>query len=118
MGAFGLLFACLGAKRVPEMIGTVRRNWRILLALECLVLLGQVVSQRAIELAPSVSYVAAIEALLPIYVMGIAWIFVLVSRLRGSSALVEKVFSEGALDHPARKLLATVIMAAGVYIIS
>lgn len=88
--------------------------WIFLLA-ELFSVIGTVASQSAIRLAPSVSFVATIESLVPVFVMMIGFILMLFFRKLGMTemALVfQKQYSEKLT-----KLFAILVIASGIYLI-
>ncbi len=88
----------------------------IFLLAESLALLGILASHRAIDLSPSVSFVATIESLDPVFVMIISFVLVLFFKMTGNNDIkqaYQKQFSD-----PYRKIFAMLIMASGIYMIS
>lgn len=112
----GLFFAIL-SKRNP--IPLIKEYGHIFILLEGITFFGNLSSQRAISVAPSVSFVATIETFVPVFVMVFSLIilfyfsFILAKRTK----TFEKIYRE-QLDGIWIKIIATVIMAMGVYIIS
>ncbi|MDD5750167.1 MAG: EamA family transporter [Candidatus Pacebacteria bacterium] len=118
IGAFlaGIFFAIVG-KRNPWPL--IKKYLKILLLLEGISFLGNFASQGAISMAPSVSYVAAVETFLPAFIvlfsLLILFYFTYIAKKQGQ--IVKKIYQEqvGGLWV---KIIATIIMAVGVYIIS
>lgn len=87
---------------------------------EFLALVGTVASQRAVDLSPSVSFVATIESLSPFFVMVFSVLIIFFGRL-----LVKKKFT---LEHDSlysgqtvgltQKIVATVTVALGIFLVS
>jgi drug/metabolite transporter (DMT)-like permease len=98
----------------------VRKHYRTFFAAELLALFGFIASQRAIDISPSVSFVAAIESLVPACVVILSLAIVGMSRLftlplsRRSLRELYREQTAGLL----LKGLAIVVMAMGIYWIS
>lgn len=125
---FGFLFFSLGAALGGLLLSlcirrnpfpTIGRYWNVILLGEGLYFLGHLSSQRAIDLAPSAAYVAVIETFDPVFIMAYSMMIVGLAPfvLRGRSEIVGRIYSE-QINGIRAKLLATVVMAIGVYIIS
>lgn len=117
-GAFlcSLLLA-LGTKRRP--IALVKKYWKWFLLLEGVTFLGNLSSQRAISIAPSVSYVATIETFVPVFIL-IFSVLVLIffkTFFNNNKEKISLIYKE-QLTGAHYKILATIIMAVGVYLIS
>lgn len=118
LGAFttGLLFS-LFFKRSP--LPLVKKYYKIFLLGEGVFFLGNLFSQKAINIAPSVSYVAAIETFTPVFILiySLIILFFCFYIIKRKNALAEKIYAE-QIGGIWTKILATIIMAIGVYIIS
>jgi len=118
LGAFtaGLLFA-LFFKRSPWVL--IRKYYKIFLLGEGIYFLGNLFSQRALDIAPSASYVAAVETFIPVFVLAYSLLilFFFSYILKKKNEAVERIYSE-QIGGIWIKVLATIIMAIGVYIIS
>lgn len=73
-------------------------------------------SQWAIKLAPSISFVSVIESLTPVFVVSMSLLLLLFVPFFGGSRL-EKIYRE-QITHMPVKVLATLIIVAGVFLIS
>lgn len=118
LGAFlaGVFFA-LAKKRNPFPL--IKRFALIFLLFEGISFLGNLASQRAIDIAPSVSYVATIETFVPVFILidSLLILFIFWLILKKKTSIMKRIYQE-QLDGIWIKALATVIMAIGVYIIS
>ena len=118
LGAFlGALLLAIYAKRNP--LPTIRKYYGIFFIGEGLYFLGNFASQKAISIAPSVSYVALIETFGPVFIMAYSLLIIFFSSflLHKKTAAVKRIYSE-QIGGIWVKVLATVIMAVGVYVIS
>lgn len=113
----GLSFALFG-RRNPIVI--LRKYYKVFLALEIVNFLGILASQKAISIAPSVSYVATIETFVPVFVLifSIITLFAFSSVLKKRSTEKLKDLYRQQLEGIWFKIAATIVMAVGVYIIS
>ncbi len=105
-----------GTKWIGGMAILSKRYFLLLLMAEMLSLVGSLASQRAISLAPSVSLVAVIECLVPVFVMMASLLLVALLRVLGQRDLV--VIYRTQLVSPGRKFLSLILIASGIYIIS
>lgn len=83
---------------------------------ESLSLGGSLASQRAIDLAPSVSYVAVIESLVPVFIMIFSMAAAWLLSLSGNKRLATTYLVQ--FSNPARKVAALCAIASGIYIIT
>lgn len=124
----GFLFFNLGAFVGASLLAfyfrrnpfpTIRKYYKIFFLGEGLYFFGTLSFQRAIDAAPSVSYVAVIETFGPVFIMFYSLIIIFLSSIvfRGRSETLKRIYSE-QIGGIWVKVFATVIMAAGVYIIS
>ena len=118
LGAFagGILFA-LFFRRNPWPL--LKKYAAVFVVIEGVSFLGTLASQRAISLSPSVSFVAAVETMVPAFIALYSVLIMLFAvRLFGKSArALPQMYREQLAGWPV-KLCATLAMAAGVYIIS
>jgi drug/metabolite transporter (DMT)-like permease len=118
IGAFitGVLFS-IYSNRNP--LPLIRKYYKIFIIGEGIYFLGNLFSQRAIDLAPSVSYVAVIETFVPVFVLAFSLIiiFIFYHLFKVKSGVIKRIYSEQASGIWI-KIFATVVMAVGVYIIS
>lgn len=110
IGSFltGIFFAIAG-KRNPFPL--IKKYLKILLILEGISSFGSLASQGAISVAPSVSYVAALETFIPVFILLFSGLILL------CVPSLKKIYGE-QLNGIWVKVIATVIMVVGVYIIS
>lgn len=83
---------------------------------ESLSLGGTFASQRAIDLAPSVSYVAVIESLVPVFIMLFSVAAANLAAVAGNKRLSATYRVQ--VSSPVRKLVALSAIAGGIYIIT
>ncbi|MCX6789748.1 MAG: EamA family transporter [Candidatus Gribaldobacteria bacterium] len=120
IGAFlaGLFFAIVG-KRNP--LPLIKKYLKILLILEGLSALGNFASQAAINAAPSVSFVAAVETFVPVFILLFSALilfgFTYILILKKDKQVIKKIYQE-QLNGVWVKVIATIIMVAGVYIMT
>lgn len=118
LGAFvtGFLFAVYSLRNPLPII---KKYYKIFILGEGIYFLGNICSQRAIDLAPSVSYVAVIETFVPVFIMiySLIIIFIFYSILRKKNDIIKRIYSE-QINGIWTKVIATIIMAIGVYLIS
>lgn len=118
LGAFlsGLIFSII-KKRNPWPL--LKKYWKVFILLEGMTSLGNFTSQRAIDVSPSVSYVATAETFVPVFILGFSLLVLFFSSnlLKIKSLVIERVYG-GQLNGVWLKIVATLIMAFGVYIMS
>jgi uncharacterized membrane protein len=112
----GVLFAVIGRRNPFPFI---RKYFAVFFGAEFLQFLGTICSQRTIDISPSVSFVATIETFVSVFVMMFSWLIILVAGviLQRKSETVDRIYQE-QLDGFWVKLLAALVMAVGVYVIS
>ncbi|MEK7172660.1 MAG: DMT family transporter [Patescibacteria group bacterium] len=110
LGAFltGLFFAIVNQRNPWPLI---KKYFKIFLVLEGAAFLGNFASQGAISVAPSVSFVAAVETFVPVFVL----LFSLLIIFFAPS--LKKIYQE-QIGGIWVKIIATVVMVVGVYLIS
>ena len=112
LGSRGMTFK----KRLFE----INKKYFILFALvEVVVLAGIVTSQRAIDIAPAVSLVATIESFQPAFILMLSVVifFLLSFFSHGKKDLIKKIYEE-QISGKRSKIIAILIMAAGIYLIN
>ena len=109
----GPTHAYVQARRIVQL--SQRFFWVFLLA-EGLSLLASLASQRAISLVPAVSLVAVIESLVPVFVMIVSLLLAALLRMSGRLELAAAYRAQ--LADPVRKILALVLIGAGIYVIA
>ena len=117
-GAFlsGLLLAMF-KKRNPWHF--IKKYWKIFLLLEGVTTLGNFASQKAIDIAPSVSFVATVETFVPAFVLLFSLIILFFVKYfhKGDKTLVREIYG-GQLNGVWIKILAIITMSFGIYLIS
>jgi len=110
--SFGLLF-----RRNP--LPLIKKYYTIFILGEVVNFFGNLFSQRALDISPSVSYVSAVETFSPVFIIAFSLLILFFFRriLARKNQAVERVYS-GQIGDGRVKLLATVIMAVGACIIS
>ena len=103
-------------ERLGHIFVLSRENLSVFILAESLGVLGIFVSQRAIDLSPSVSFVMVIESLLPIFVLFLSGILVIffwfLGKKEALSIYVDQFTSVWF------KLMAILIIVTGVYLIT
>lgn len=96
----------------------IRRYYKVFILGEGLTFLGNLSSQRALSVAPSVSYVATIETFVPVFVLIFSLLIVLVAKIvKAKFSTVKRIYQDQLQGVPL-KIVAIIIMALGVYVIS
>lgn len=114
--AAGLLFALI-FRRNPQPL--IKKYYKIFFLGEGIYFLGNLFSQKALDIAPSVSYVAAVETFMPVFILAYSFIilFFFSYIIKRENQAVKKIYAEQT-SGLWTKILATIIMAIGVYIIT
>ncbi len=116
----GLLISLLDHQsirvRMKHIYGISRSFFTVFILAEVLNLLAVVALQRAIDLSPSVSFVAVIGSLAPVFVMVLSLILVLV--LFGANRTKSRQIYQDQLVAFKTKIFACCIIALGIYLIS
>ncbi len=103
-------------KRLTQTRDLMRGHFIVFSLAEGLSVMATFSSQWAIKLAPAISFVALIESLTPVFVVLVSIGVILFIRFFGNRTL-EKIYRE-QIVHMRVKILATVIIATGVFLIS
>lgn len=103
-------------KRFTQTRDLMRGHFIVFSLAEGLSVMATFSSQWAIKLAPAISFVALIESLTPVFVVLVSIGVILSIRFFGNHTL-EKIYRE-QIVHMRVKILATVIIATGVFLIS
>lgn len=111
----GLFFAII-KKRNPFPF--IRKYFHIFIISEIINVLGNFASQKAIAIAPSVSFVAVVETFVPVFIVAISLLVLAYLAWKKKKSDVVKSMYEEQLDGVWVKVFATIIMSLGVYIIS
>jgi drug/metabolite transporter (DMT)-like permease len=113
----GVIFGII-KKRNPWPF--LKKYWPFFLLLEGVTFLGNICSQRAISVAPSVAFVATIETFGPVFILIYSAIILFILPRFGrfkNNPLFSQIYQE-QLEGKWIKIFATIIMAGGVYLIS
>lgn len=117
LGSFaaGLLFS-VGFGRNP--LPLIQKYYKIFLLGEGIYFLGNLSSQRALDIAPSASFVAVVETFVPVFVLiySLLILFFFSHVSKNGSEVMRRIYGE-QMNGIRIKILATIIMAAGVYMI-
>lgn len=103
-------------KRFTQTRDLMRGHFIVFSLAEGLSVMATFSSQWAIKLAPAISFVALIESLTPVFVVLVSIGVILSIRFFGNHTL-EKIYRE-QIVHMRVKILATAIIATGVFLIS
>ncbi len=103
-------------QRSQRTWGLLRKYFPIFALAEGLSVVATFSSQWAIKIAPAISFVSVIESLTPVFVVLVSLMLMVLVRFRKNRNL-EAVYRE-QLTHMPVKVLATFIIAAGVFLIS
>ncbi|MBI5734008.1 MAG: EamA family transporter [Candidatus Kerfeldbacteria bacterium] len=117
IGSFlGGVFFMFYGKRNP--INLIKRYYKIFFISEGLTFLGTLASQRAIDISPSVSYVATVETFTPVFILIFSFLILLLLKFtKNKQEIVKKIYNK-QLDGILIKIFAVGIMAIGIFIIS
>ena len=110
-----ILFLLISRRNVGHLI---HDYWKVFLLSEGIYFLGNLASQRALDISPSPSYVAAIEPFVSVFVL--VYSLLIINFLSGfwpARAEEIKEIYLGQVTGMGTKILATLIMAAGIYLI-
>jgi len=112
-GAFvaGTLFA-ISSKRSPWPL--IRIYYKPFISIETIYYLGNVFSQQALNIAPSASYVAAVDAFVPVFILVYSIVILLLSSiLKINNRAIQKIYTDQITGFWV-KVLATIIMVIGI----
>lgn len=104
------------AERTKHIFKMSKRFFFIFILAESLSLFAVLVSQRAIDLSPAVSFVVVIESLQPGFVMLLSF-FLVIAFLFFNKSRALNIYRD-QLSTPKTKIIACCIIAAGIYLIS
>lgn len=123
----GLFFFSLGAAFSGGMFAFIKKRNPLILTKKYLGVFvfaegfnffGNLASQRAIDIAPSVSYVATIGTFIPVFVLLFSFVILGYSLIRSTEKHTAKRIYTEQVQGVGIKVIATIIMAVGVYMIS
>jgi uncharacterized membrane protein len=98
-------------------IGDLAKKYFLVFSLtEIIVLVGTITSQRSIDLSPSVSFIAVIESLVPIFVLIIS-VLLSVTFLLTNKKLAKRLYDD-QLSSARVKITSAVVMSYGIYLIT
>jgi|GEM_PF-1172992 len=121
---FGFTLGALLSSLILLIIGKknpwplIKKYYKVFIIGEGVTFLGNLSSQRALSVAPSVSYVATIETFVPVFVLIFSALIVLLAKIFHTRLTAVKQIYHDQLSGVPLKILAIIIMAIGVYIIS
>lgn len=105
-----------GLERFRHIGGLSRKYFLVFLSAETLALLGTLTSQRAIDLSPSVSFVAVIESLVPAFVIAVSFLLSIVLFAKNRT-LAGKLYRD-QLVGLRMKVVSIALIAYGIYLIA
>ncbi len=103
-------------RRSQRIWGLLRKYFPIFVLAEGISVVATFSSQWAIKIAPAISFVSVIESLTPVFVVLMSLALIMLVRF-GKNRDLESIYRE-QLTHMPVKVLATFIIAAGVFFIS
>lgn len=103
-------------ERVVHLKNLTKKYFHVFLFAELLGLLAILSSQRAINLSPAVSYVAAIESTVPVFVMVLSFVLALI-LFKTNNTKARQIFTD-QLNAVGIKIGACILIAIGIYFIS
>jgi len=102
-------------RRAKKIVELSRKYLLFFIIAEGLSIVATLTSQKAISIAPAVSFVAVIESLVPVFVMLISFIIVFVFR---NFRKVDVIPYRNQFSDAGIKILALLFIAVGIYMIS
>jgi drug/metabolite transporter (DMT)-like permease len=102
--------------RTRRIVGLGRKYFGVFLLSEGLMAAGVLASQKAISLAPSVSFVAVVESLTPVFGMMVSFALVLFLRTWGRSG-IGRIY-EQQFAGLGKKLVAIALIAVGIALVA
>ena len=111
------LFLAIFTKRNPFIL--IKKYYKIFIVVEGGSFFGIMASQKALDIAPSASFVAVIETFVPVFILvySLIILFLFSVLAKKKNEVVKRIYSE-QIGGIWIKILAIVIMAAGVYLMS
>lgn len=107
-----------GKRRFQHLAALSLKYFFVFFAAELIALIGYVFSQRAIDLSPSAALVAAIESLIPVFIMLFSIVLLgTLHFLRTGSAITKRIYQD-QIDGYLVKIIAAAVIAAGIYCLS
>ncbi len=103
-------------KKVLQVFRLSRKYFIVFFASESLAVAASVTSQKAVSIAPAVSFIALIESLTPLFVIGISFALLIFAKRLDWGKIASAY--ENQLSHPMLKLVAIALISIGIYIIS
>ncbi len=112
-----LLVLLDSAKEKARRIFRLSRKFFIVFFLsETLAVVASLTSQRAVSIAPAVSFVALIESLTPLFVIGVSFVALVFAKRFNWDGVMSAYGNQ--LSYPWLKLMAVGLISIGIYIIS
>lgn len=113
---FGMVLLVI--RRNPKQIGRIiKKNFGLFFFSEALELLGLFLMQLGIAKAPSISFFGVVEAFMPVMVIALTGISIFFLKIFKRGDTLKKIYEENMLSGLSAKIIATVIMMVGVYLI-
>lgn len=107
-----------GKSRLRYIASLSLKYFAVFFFAELIALFGYIFSQRAIDLAPSAALVAAVESLIPVFIMLLSLLLlVFFYCFQRGSVLTRKIYQD-QVDGYYIKIIATIIIATGIYFLS
>lgn len=104
--------------RNPRIAPLCRKYWGVFFFVESCAFMGYLASERTLSLAPSASFVAVIESLVPAFVMLLSFIFIgLLTFFHVGNSMSKDLYAEQVRRLPL-KVLSIAIIAAGICLIA
>lgn len=111
---WGMALALFKRRNVFPM---AKKFWKIFLFAEGVSFLGTVASQRALDITPSVSFVSAIEALSPVFIMIFSFLILFYNYIfKKKNDLLNAIYEE-QISGVIVKTISVFVMAYGVYLL-
>lgn len=104
------------ASRIRRVVSLHPKNLALFVVAEVVSILGTLSSQRAIDLAPSATFVAAVESTSPVAVMLLSMIVALALSRKGTDSTT--TMFHGQILGWRKKMLAVLFISSGIYCIS
>lgn len=117
LSLFGMKFR-EGKRRFQHVASLSLKYFLVFFVAELIALFGYIFSQRAIDLAPSAALVAAVESLIPVFIIIFSVGLLVVLRcLRRGSDITQQLYRDQVDGYPI-KIVASAIIAGGIYFLS
>lgn len=107
-----------GKSRFRHITSLSTKYFFVFFTAELIALFGYIFSQRAIDLSPSAALVAAIESLIPVFVMLFSVFLLIFFKLTKSNRSAAKAIYQEQVNGYPIKVITSLIIAAGIYCLS